>query len=68
MLLKTNVEKMSLLGLDTMLMKTSQLQPFYHDVDEKEGDSRRAEIHAPRVFTSLLIPHFGLRRLDAALK
>jgi hypothetical protein len=68
MLLKTNIEKMSVLGLDTMLMKTSELQSIYHDVDEKEGDSCYAEIPAPRFFASLLIRHFGLRRLDAVFE
>jgi hypothetical protein len=36
MLLKTNVEKMSVLWLDTMLMKRNELNLFYHDVDENK--------------------------------
>jgi hypothetical protein len=35
MLLKTNVEKMSLCGLAMMSLKKSQLGPSCHDVDEK---------------------------------
>jgi len=38
MLLKTNIEKMSVSGLDTMLMKTNELLLFYHDLDEKKGN------------------------------
>ena len=35
MLLKTNVEKMSIIRLSTMLMKTNELNRSLHDVDEK---------------------------------
>jgi hypothetical protein len=41
MLLKANIEKMSVLWLDTMLMKTNELYLFYHDVDENKGNSTR---------------------------
>ena len=34
-LLKTNIEKMSAFRLSTMLMKTNELNPSLHDVDEK---------------------------------
>ena len=34
-LLKTNVEKMSIFRLSTMLMKTNELNISFHDVDEK---------------------------------
>jgi hypothetical protein len=36
-LLKTNVEKMSVFRLSTILMKTNELNPSLHDVDEKKG-------------------------------
>jgi len=36
-LLKTNVEKMSLFSLSTIFMKTNELNPSLHDVDEKKG-------------------------------
>ena len=36
MLLKTNVEKMSLCGSATILMKTNELYLLCHDVDEKK--------------------------------
>ena len=61
MLLKTHVEKMSVLGLDTILMKTSELKSFYHDVDEREGDSCYAEIPAPKICASLVSVRPGLR-------
>jgi hypothetical protein len=35
--MKTNVEKMSDFRLSTMLMKTRELEPSLHDVDEKKG-------------------------------
>ena len=34
-LLKTHIEKMTVFGLSTMLMKTSKLNDSLHDVDEK---------------------------------
>jgi len=37
MLLKTSVEKMSLFGPATMLMKTNDLDFLTHDVDEKKA-------------------------------
>jgi hypothetical protein len=37
MLLKTHVEKMSVLCLSTMLMKTHKLDVSLHDVHEKKG-------------------------------
>jgi hypothetical protein len=37
MLLKTNVEKMSVLGLLAILMKINKLKSFSGDVDEKKG-------------------------------
>jgi hypothetical protein len=37
MLLKTNVEKMSVSGLAIMLMKTSELSRPCHYVNEKKG-------------------------------
>jgi len=37
MLLKTNVEKMSVITLTTMFMKTRYLQGSSHDVYEKKG-------------------------------
>jgi len=36
MLLKTNIEKMSVLRPDTMLMKTNELWMLCHDVIEKK--------------------------------
>jgi hypothetical protein len=36
-LLKTNVEKMSVFRLSTMLMKTNELNKPLHDVDENKG-------------------------------
>ena len=36
-LLKTHVEKMSVFCLSTMLMKTHELNPSLHDVDENKG-------------------------------
>jgi hypothetical protein len=36
MLLKTNIEKMSVFRLATMLMKTNWLSIALHDVDEKK--------------------------------
>ena len=39
MLLKTNIDKMSLCGLATMLMKTKDILVHSHDVDENEWDS-----------------------------
>jgi len=42
MLLKTNIEKMSVLWLDTMLLKTNELYLFYHDVDEKKGSQTKS--------------------------
>jgi hypothetical protein len=38
--MKTNVEKMSVLWLSMMLMKTNDLCPSLHDVDENEGEGR----------------------------
>jgi hypothetical protein len=38
MLLKTNVENMSLFRLATMLMKPNELKHSCHDVDEKKGE------------------------------
>jgi hypothetical protein len=40
MLLKTNVEKMSVSLLATMFMKTGILSYACHDVDEKKGERR----------------------------
>ena len=37
MLLKTNGEKMSVFRLSTMLMKTQELNPSFHDIDERKG-------------------------------
>jgi hypothetical protein len=34
--MKTHIEKMSAFRLSTMLMKTSELEPSLHDVDEKK--------------------------------
>jgi len=36
-LLKTNVEKLSIFRLSTMLMKTNELNHSLHDVDERRG-------------------------------
>jgi hypothetical protein len=36
-LLKTNVEKMSVLRLSIMFMKTNELNRSLHHVDEKKG-------------------------------
>jgi hypothetical protein len=36
-LLKTDIEKMSIFCLSTILMKTSKLNRSFHDVDEKKG-------------------------------
>jgi hypothetical protein len=36
-LLKTHVEKMSAFRLSTILMKTGELEPSLHDVDENKG-------------------------------
>jgi hypothetical protein len=44
MLLKANIEEMSVLWLDTMLMKTNELYLLYHDVDEKKGSSTKTLI------------------------
>ena len=41
MLLKTNVEKMSIFSLSTMLMKTHELIVSLHDVDEKKGLAKK---------------------------
>jgi hypothetical protein len=41
MLLKTNVEKMSVYGLAIMLMKTSKLNRACHYVNEKKGSCWR---------------------------
>ncbi|MGA3325029.1 MAG: hypothetical protein ABSF45_11200 [Terriglobia bacterium] len=38
MLLKKNVEKMSVFRLATMLMKQNELKHHRHDVDEKKGE------------------------------
>ncbi len=35
-LMKTNIEKMSVFSLSTMLMKIRELEPSLHDVDEKK--------------------------------
>jgi len=35
-LLKTNVEKMSLFRLSTILVKINELNPSFQDVDEKK--------------------------------
>jgi hypothetical protein len=40
-LLKTNGEKMSIIRLSMMLMKTNDLYPSLHDVDENKGERRR---------------------------
>jgi len=37
MLLKTNVEKMSVFRLSTIFMKTNELNTPLHDVDENKG-------------------------------
>ena len=37
MLLKTNVEKMSVCGLSKMLMKINELYVSFHDVDDNKG-------------------------------
>jgi len=37
MLLKTNVEKMSVFRLTTILMRTKELKSLSRDVDEKKG-------------------------------
>jgi hypothetical protein len=36
-LLKTHIENMSVFRLSTMLMKTNELKPSLHDVDENKG-------------------------------
>jgi hypothetical protein len=36
--LKTNVEKMPVFRLSTMLMKTKELNGSLHDVDENKGE------------------------------
>ena len=36
-LLKTNVEKMSIFRLSTILVRTNELNHFLHDVDENKG-------------------------------
>jgi hypothetical protein len=36
-LLKTNGGKMSTFGLSTMFVKTKELFPSLHDIDEKKG-------------------------------
>jgi len=36
-LLKTNIEKMSVFRLSTMLMKRNELNRYFHDVDENKG-------------------------------
>jgi hypothetical protein len=40
--LKTNGEKMSVFSLSTISMKTNELSPSLHDVDEKKGETRWA--------------------------
>jgi hypothetical protein len=37
MLLKTHVEKMTDNCLSTMLMKTNELNRFFHDIHDKKG-------------------------------
>jgi hypothetical protein len=39
-LLKTNVEKMSVFSLSTILMKRNRLKHSLHDIDEKKGEGR----------------------------
>jgi hypothetical protein len=39
-LIKTNVEKMSAFHLSTIFMKTKDLHPYLHDVDENKRDGR----------------------------
>src|SRR5208283_1840732 len=39
-LMKTNIEKMSVFCLSTMLMKRNELKRSLHDVDEKKGRFR----------------------------
>ncbi|HMD85447.1 MAG TPA: hypothetical protein VKO18_12200 [Terriglobia bacterium] len=39
-LMKTNVEKMSVFRLSTMLMKTNKLNQSLHYIDENKGESR----------------------------
>jgi hypothetical protein len=36
-LLKTNIDRMPVFRLSTMLMKTNELNASLHDVDEKKG-------------------------------
>jgi hypothetical protein len=38
--MKTNIEKMSVFRLSTMLMKKNELKRSLHDVDENKGESR----------------------------
>jgi hypothetical protein len=46
-LLKTSVEKMSAFRLSTMLMKTSELEPSLHDVDENKWLNRMSRFRVP---------------------
>ena len=45
MLIKTNIEKMSLRGIAVMCMKTQEIYRYSHDVNENKRDSagRKAE-------------------------
>jgi hypothetical protein len=56
-LMKTNVEKMSVFRLSMMLMKTNDLHPSFHDVDENKGERRltRAQQKVACSHSSLLV-------------
>ena len=65
MLLKTNVEKMSIFGLSTMCMKISNLWPPLHDVKQNKGEARftRGREAKRPALAMEPVPRQNLRRL-----
>ena len=59
MSLKTNVDKMSICGLATMLMKTQDILAHSHDVYENEWDSFGEAQETMRVYHAVRLQHVG---------